>query len=100
MITFMGTDGTLYIDRGRYELNPEPGKGKSEALILGTNPQKGAGLLRQARRRAASPDQLGRVHSQPQKPTAPAEAGVSAAAAAHLGNRAYRNGLVVGWLPC
>ena len=42
MITFMGTDGTLYIDRGRFELLPEPGKGKSEELILGTNPRKGA----------------------------------------------------------
>src|SRR4029077_11981719 len=41
MITFMGTTGTLYIDRGRYELTPEPGKGKTEALILGTNPARG-----------------------------------------------------------
>ena len=32
-----------------------------------------------------------------QKPNAPAEAGVSAAAAAHLGNRAYRSGEVVAW---
>ncbi len=67
MITFMGTDGTLYIDRGRYELNPEPGKGKREELILGTNPREGPGLLRQARRRAAAPDELGRVHSQPEE---------------------------------
>ena len=42
MITFMGTEGTLYIDRGRYELTPEHGKGKPESWILGSNPQKGA----------------------------------------------------------
>jgi hypothetical protein len=30
-------------------------------------------------------------------PTAPAETGVSAAAAAHLGNRAYRTGRVAAW---
>src|SRR6516164_2032806 len=39
MITFMGTDGTLYIDRGRYELHPERDrtgrdKFKYEELVL------------------------------------------------------------------
>ena len=65
MITFMGTDGTIYIDRGRYELTPEHGKGKPESWILGSNPQEGRRLLRQARRRAAPPDQLGGVRPQP-----------------------------------
>ena len=39
MIEFMGTEGTLYIDRGRYELIPERGKKKPEpsSLILGTD---------------------------------------------------------------
>ena len=32
-----------------------------------------------------------------QRPTAPAEAGVQAAYAAHLGNRAYRNGQLAKW---
>src|SRR5262249_45413831 len=36
MITFMGTDATLYIDRGRYELTPERGRGQPEELVLGT----------------------------------------------------------------
>ena len=41
MITFMGTTGTMYIDRGRYELAPEPGKGTGEEWVLGSNPKKG-----------------------------------------------------------
>ncbi len=100
MITFMGTDGTLYIDRGRFELNPEPGKGKSESLILGTNPRKGADFYDKPDGELVHLTNWVECIRSRQKPTAPAEAGVSAAAAAHLGNRAYRNGLVVGWLPC
>ena len=65
MIKFMGTDGTLYIDRGRYELNPETGKGKSRGADPGNATRARGRLLRQARRRTAAPDQLGRVHPQP-----------------------------------
>ena len=36
MLEFMGTDATLYLDRGRYEIHPERGKGKPEELVLGT----------------------------------------------------------------
>src|SRR4051812_35308418 len=35
-IEFMGTDATLYVDRGRYELHPERNKGEYEELVLGT----------------------------------------------------------------
>ena len=53
MITFMGTTGTLYIDRGRYELTPENGKGHQRATDPGQQPSQGCGFLRQARRRVA-----------------------------------------------
>src|SRR5438067_12571742 len=33
-IVFMGTDASLYIDRGRYEVHPERGRGKYEELVL------------------------------------------------------------------
>jgi predicted dehydrogenase len=85
MIEFMGTDATLYIDRGRYELHPERGRGKPEEMILGTGP-RGADFY-------DKPDGE-MVHLQNwvdcmrtrNKPTAPAEAGVLAAASAHHAN--------------
>jgi predicted dehydrogenase len=99
MITFMGTEGTLYIDRGRYEIHPDWNrKGKPEEVILGTNPdRKGADFY-------DKPDgEL--VHLQNwidcirsrKAPTAPAEAGVSGASAAHLANQALRNGGIAEW---
>jgi predicted dehydrogenase len=99
MIAFMGTDGTLYIDRGRFEFYPERGrKGTPESLILGTNPpHRGADFY-------DKPDGellhlthwIDCVRSR-QRPNCPAEAGVGAASAAQLGNRAYRNGGVASW---
>jgi predicted dehydrogenase len=100
MITFMGTTGTLYIDRGRYELTPEGGNGKVEELILGTNPRKGQDFYDKPDGELLHLTNWVECIRTRQKPSAPAEAGVQAAAAAHLGNRAYRDGLVVGWLPC
>jgi predicted dehydrogenase len=97
MIEFMGTDATLYIDRGRMEVTPEPrSKGKPEELILGTG-RKGQDFY-------DKPDGellhltnwIDCVRSRA-KPTAPAEAGVSAAGAAHLGNIAYRENKVALW---
>src|SRR5262249_38942794 len=36
MLEFMGTDATLYLDRGRFEVHPEPrSKVKAEELVLG-----------------------------------------------------------------
>jgi len=96
MIEMMGTDATLYIDRGRYELYPERGKGEREEMILGDEP-KGADFY-------AKPDAellhltnwVECIRSRHQ-PNAPAESGVSAVTGAHLGNRAYRSGQVALW---
>lgn len=97
MIEFMGTDGTLYLDRGRYEIHPERGQGKAEEWVLGTDPHRGRDFY-------DKPDGellhltnwVGCVRSR-RRPNCPAEAGVGAASAAHLGNRAYRSGKVVAW---
>ena len=97
MITFMGTDGTIYIDRGRYELTPEHGKGKPESWILGSNPRKGADFYDKPDGELLHLTNWVECVRSRQRPTAPAEAGVSAAAAAHLGNRAYRSGQVATW---
>jgi predicted dehydrogenase len=95
-IVFMGSDANLYLDRGRLELTPERGKGEPESLILGSGP-KGADFYNQ-------PDgellhllnwvDCMRTRS---TPVAPAEAGVSAASAAHLANRALRSGKMETW---
>ena len=96
-IEFQGAEATVYIDRGRMELIPEKGKKvESKETILGTGP-KGADFY-------DKPDGellhltnwLDCVRSR-KAPTAPAEAGVSGASAAHLANLAMRNGGVAEW---
>jgi predicted dehydrogenase len=98
MITFMGTEGTIYIDRGRYELTPEPGKGKPEEWVLGTKPAyRGADFYDKPDGELLHLTNWVECIRSRRKPNAPAEAGVGAAAAAHLGNRAYRSGQVASW---
>ncbi len=96
MMEFMGTDATLYMDRGRYEIHPERDRVKYQELILGEG-KRGADFY-------ATPNG-GLLHltnwiecmRSRKKPNAPAEAGVSAASGAHLGNIAYRNNQVARW---
>jgi predicted dehydrogenase len=98
MIEFMGTDATLYLDRGRYELIPEPGKSvKAEELILGSNPRKGADFYDKPDGELLHLTNWVECVRSRQRTNCPAEAGVSAASAAHLGNRAYRSGQVAHW---
>jgi predicted dehydrogenase len=97
MITFLGTEGTLYIDRGRYELLPEHGKGKAESWVLGGNPRKGADFYDKPDGELLHLTNWVECIRTRQRPNAPAEAGVGAASAAHLGNRAYRSGQVAVW---
>jgi predicted dehydrogenase len=97
MITFMGTAGTLYIDRGRYELTPEGNKPAVEQWILGSNPRKGADFYDKPDGELLHLTNWVECVRSRNRPNAPAEAGVSAAAAAHLGNRAYRSEQVALW---
>jgi predicted dehydrogenase len=100
MIEFMGTDATLYVDRGRYELYAEkPRKEKpSEEMVLGQRD------LGRGRDFYDKPDgELLHLTNwiecvrQRKQPNAPVEAGVWAAAAAHLANQALRAGQVAVW---
>jgi predicted dehydrogenase len=97
MIEFMGTDGTLYIDRGRYEIHPEGGKGKAEEWILGTDPHRGRDFYDKPDGELLHLTNWIECVRSRQRPHCPAEAGVSAASAAHLGNRAYRSGQLATW---
>jgi predicted dehydrogenase len=100
MTEFMGTEATLYIDRGRYEIIPDRGKAKPEpsSLILGTDKQKGLDFY-------DKPDGellhltnwIECIRDRSKKVACPAEVGVSAASAAHLANQSLRTGQTVFW---
>ncbi len=92
--TLMGENATLYIDRGRLELTPEPGrKAKPIEMVLGKG-GKGADFSSINGEALHLADWLQSVRER-RNPSAPAEAGVAAAAVAHLGNQAYREGKVI-----
>jgi predicted dehydrogenase len=100
MIEFMGTDATLYVDRGRYEIYPERPRKEtpSEEKVLGRRD------LGRGRDFYDNPDgELLHLTSwidcvrQRKRPNAPVEAGVRAAAAAHLANQALRAGGTAAW---
>jgi predicted dehydrogenase len=96
MLEFMGSDATLYLDRGRYEIHTERGKGEYEELVLGTGKRGQDFYDKPDGELLHLTNWIESVRSR-SKPNAPAEAGVGAAAAAHLGNKALRSGQVVAW---
>jgi predicted dehydrogenase len=90
MIELMGTEGTMYIDRGRFELIPEPrGNQRPEELILGDGPRGRDFYPRPDGELLHLTDWIDAIRANRQ-PSAPIAAGVSAAAAAHMANQAYR----------
>lgn len=96
MIEFMGTDGTLYLDRGGYAVYPEPGAptNRQEKLVGERRGQDFYGRVPGAFYHLMDWLQAVRART---KPRAPAEAGVQAASPAHLGNQAYHSGSVARW---
>lgn len=97
MMEYMGSEATLYCDRGRYEVHPEyDRKIPYKELVLGTG-DRGLDFY-------DKPDgemlHLGNwlecIRSR-KEPNAPVEAGVSAASAAHLANKALRENAVARW---
>lgn len=96
MLEFMGADGTLYLDRGRYEIHPERGRRSYEEWILGTG-KRGADFYDKPDGELLHLTNWVECVRSRKPPSTPAEAGVSAASAAHLGNQAYRTGQVAAW---
>jgi predicted dehydrogenase len=106
MTEFMGTEATLYIDRGRYEVHPERKRGSrgelldgtvpASELILGTGP-RGQDFYDKPNGEILHLSNWVQCIRSRQTPNAPVEAGVIAAAAAHLGNVAFRKGQVARW---
>jgi predicted dehydrogenase len=95
-IVFMGTDASLYIDRGRYELLPERGRGKAEEMILGKGPKGRDFYDNPDGEKLHLLDWVQSMRSRKQ-PSAPIQAGVSSASAAHLANQALRSGQTAVW---
>jgi predicted dehydrogenase len=97
MIEFMGTEATLYIDRGRFELIPEArSKQKPEDMILGKGP-RGRDFYDQPDGELLHLQNWVDAVRARRHPSAPIAGGVSAAAAAHLGNQAFRGSGVAVW---
>jgi predicted dehydrogenase len=94
MIEFMGTEATLYIDRGRYEIHPERTSklGYSE-MVLGSGPRGADFYDKPDGETLHLANWIECIRSR-KTPHAPAEAGVTGAAAAHLANLSLRNGSV------
>ncbi|WP_435006782.1 Gfo/Idh/MocA family protein [Tundrisphaera lichenicola] len=96
-IEFLGTEGSIWIDRGGYIIYSERGKGEVESLILGSDPRRGLDFYDKPDGETLHlADWLGAIRSR-NKPSCPAEAGVASAAAAHLGNQAFREDRVARW---
>jgi predicted dehydrogenase len=97
MIEFMGTEGTLYIDRGRYEIHHERNPGMYEEWVLGTG-KRGRDFYDKPDGELLHLTNWVECIKSRKAPTAPVEAGVRAAAAAHLANQALRTSQVVAWM--
>ncbi|QEL18680.1 hypothetical protein [Limnoglobus roseus] len=96
-IEFLGTEATIYLDRGRLELIPEKNK-KVEPLqeILGSGPPGADFYDKPDGELLHLQNWLDCIKTR-KTPTAPAEAGVSGASAAHLANQALRTGQTAEW---
>ena len=97
MIEFMGTDATLNIDRGGYQIFPERDKGAFEEMILGTDKKRGRDFYDKPDGELLHLTNWVECARAAKAPHAPVEAGVRAAAAAHLANQALRSGQTATW---
>jgi predicted dehydrogenase len=97
MIEVMGSDATLYADRGGMIVFPERNsKTPKSEMILGEGP-RGADFYTQPDGELLHLTNWIECIRSRKTPTAPVAAGVQAVYAAHLGNRAYRTGQVAKW---
>jgi hypothetical protein len=95
----MGTEASIYVDRGRFELIPERNK-KVEPMkeVLGKNPDyPGADFYDEPDGELLHLTNWVECVRSRKTPAAPAEAGVAGAAAAHLANLALRGNGVAVW---
>jgi predicted dehydrogenase len=99
-IVFMGTEANMYVDRGAYILTPElrSKKAAAQELVVATDPKhRGADFYNQPDGELVHLTNWIECIKSRKKPSAPAEAGVGSASAAHLANLALRNGGTAVW---
>jgi predicted dehydrogenase len=98
MVEFMGTEGTLYIDRGRYEVIPDRGKKMPlpTEMVLGTG-VKGLDFYDKPDGELLHLLNWVECVRDRKKPACPVEAGVSAASAAHMANQSLRSKQIAVW---
>ena len=98
-IQFLGTDASLYVDRGRFELVPERNRKLEPIQEIASSEPKflGADFYdRPDGEHLHLANWVECVRSR-KEPSDPVAAGVSAAAAAHLANQALRTGQTATW---
>lgn len=96
-IEFHGTEATLFIDRGGYLVIPErKSKVPASELILGEGP-RGSDFYNLPDGELLHLTNWVECTRSRKTPTAPAEAGVQSAAAAHLANQSLRTQAVARW---
>lgn len=94
-VDIMAEDATLYLDRGRWELHPQPYRDMNPAKrVIGSGKRARDFYDKPDGEILHLTDWLESVRSR-NTPNAPAEAGVLAAEIAHQANRAYREDRVV-----
>jgi predicted dehydrogenase len=97
MLEFMGSEATLYLDRGRYEVHPErKSKTPASEWVLGEGPRGADFYTNPDGETLHLANWIECIRSR-RKPNCPAEAGVAAVTGAHLGNAAYRGNKVAEW---
>lgn len=97
MLEFMGSEATLYLDRGRYEIHPERNKKiLASEMVLGSGP-RGADFYDLPKGEVLHLSNWIECVRSRNRPNCPAEVGVGSASAAHLANIALRSGQTAEW---
>lgn len=94
MLEFMGSEATLYMDRGRYEIHPENNKSSYEEWAPGKEKRRGLDFYVEPNGEVLHLTNWLECIRSRKTPACTVEDGVRAAAAAHLGNRALRTNQV------
>ncbi|MFT5525306.1 MAG: hypothetical protein ACI9HK_003273, partial [Pirellulaceae bacterium] len=98
MLLFMGTEGNLYCDRGRYEVRPERGAAlKERKRIDGKKDILGLDFYDDVDGALFHLTEWVQCIRTRKRPSCPAEDGVRSAAAAHLANQSLRSGKAARW---
>jgi predicted dehydrogenase len=101
MLEFMGSNATLYLDRGRYEIYPERNKklalpASEMQMILGPH-ARGQDFYLEVPGEVLHLANWIECIRERKQPRAPVEQGVRSAAAAHLANQALRTNHLAHW---